>query len=239
MKKLVTCLLTLIIIGCSPSNDELQIEAQFGNEMSQIDFEKIYNVIDFERAIEEKNSINSKPSSENGNNGNGVFFVPFYSNYLGGNIWYAVLQIPETSLFIFIDFPQDGDDRAIVFSEDEMMVNFTSQGPRMFIRDAAQGWKVVYSNWCDENKTGLYKIRGRTTYIPVDQNNDGVVDFYWWGPNAQGTELDKNFLIHIKSALTNSHSWSPEGCIEPTENVDLSYTIQAQNGRLRETATID
>jgi hypothetical protein len=235
MKNLIICLLILLVFGCIRSNDELQLETGFDNKMSQIDFENIYNVIDFEKEIAKKNGLNSKSSGENGN---GVYIVPFYSNNLNGNTWFAIFQIPETSLFIFIDFPQDGDDRAIVFSEDEMMVNFSSQGPRMFIRDAAQGWKIVYSNWCDENKTGLYQMRGRTTYIPVDQDNDGTIDFYWWGPNAPGTVVDKNFIMHIKSTLTDAHSFNGN-CPATTEEVDLNYVLQLQNGRLRESGSLD
>ena len=237
MRKIVfvMSIVALCMFGCSASDDELQIENEVANEMSALDFERVHDMIQLENA-----KLSSKSTSKSKNNGNGVYSVPFYSNNLGRNIWYAFLPIQDENQnlthWLVIDFPQNGDDRAIVFSETEMMVNYTSHGPRMYIFEPGVG--VVYSNWCDENKKGIYTIRGRTTYIPVDQDSDGVVDYYWWGPNAPGTVTDKNFLIHVKSALTDTFPFSQEGCIDPTESVDFSYNYQAQNGKIKLSSTI-
>jgi hypothetical protein len=229
MKNLTTCLLTLIIFGCTPSNDELQLETGFDNEMSQIDYEEIYDMIQIENAELNATSL-EKGVNGKSSNGKGVYFVPIYSDDIFN--WVIIWAVPETSLIMFIDFPKDGDDRAIVFSEDEMMANFTIQGPRLALRDTENWPSIKYANYCEENKTGLFKLRARTTYNAVDRDNDGTIDFYHWGPGAPDTELDKNFLMHVKSTLTNA-------CNDPTEIVDFSLTLQLQNGRLRETATID
>jgi len=49
--------------------------------MSKFDFERIYDVIDLEKAKLNDNAfekgIKSRPSSERGNKGNGVYIVPF------------------------------------------------------------------------------------------------------------------------------------------------------------------
>lgn len=233
MKHLVTALLALLIFGCSPSENEAELQSEFVDEMSSFDL-KVYDMIQAESAKTNSGSSAKNESSKLVNEDeNRVYIAPMYSNDIRPGItWFAYLYVPETSLLMRIDFPKNGDDRVIVFSENEMMVNFTSQGPRILLFDLENGGRVKYGNWCMENQTGLYTMRGNSTYNAIDQDNDGTIDLYHWGPNAEGTEIDKNFLIHVKSTLTSNR------CADPTGNVEFSYILQSQNGRLRETATI-
>lgn len=232
MKSLITILLVLLIFGCSPSDNVTELQIEF-DDMSTFDYDRISDMIRIENTklnnVTAKTGGNSKIISENRN---GVYFVPIYSNDIRPHVsWFMVWPVPDTSFMMWATLPKDGEDRAIVFSENEMMVNLTTQGPPVALRDLANGNRIKYANWCEENKTGLLKVRGKTTYNAIDQDNDGTIDLYHWGPNAQGTVLDKNFIMHVKSALTNK-------CTDPTEMVDLNLILQVQNGRLRETATI-
>ena len=222
-------IVALCMFGCSASDDELQVENEVANEMSTFDFDRVPFMLQGE------NGISNKTSSKSDNNGNGVYIVPFYSD---SGRWYAEFPIYDQDQnlthVLVVDFPPNGEDRALVFSETEMMVNFTSHGPRMFLFELGVG--VTYANWC-EDRDGIYKARAKTEYIPVDQNNDGKVDFYWWGPYTNPpTEMDKNFIFHIKSTLypTFGHP-----CLtDLTESIDFSYTYQSANGKIRQTSSI-
>ena len=232
----LTVLTLLIIASCQSENDDgFDSKSTSANEMSAPDYQKIYDMGYLGNA-----KLNDDNLFKRGNNGNGVKSVAFYSN---AGLWWAEFPIYDkggalTHLLI-ADFPQNGEDRALVFSEDQMMANFNSRGPRMFLVELGVG--ITHSNHCVEDRNGFYKAKAKTTYNGYDLSDpsDGIIDLYHWGPNAEGTVIDKNFIFHIKSTLTDAHSWDPFiGCPDPTESIEFSYTLQSSNGKIRQTSSI-
>jgi len=114
-------------------------------------------MLQLENAKLNENGISSKPSSKSENNENGVKLVAFYSD---DGIWGANFPIydkddkddkEKVTHWVNIVFPQNGEDRALVFNETEMMVNFTSHDPRIRIWDTEKRvW--IYSNWCEADR---------------------------------------------------------------------------------------
>ena len=209
------------MVSCqSESDDGMDSKSTFANEIPAHDLERVFDII-------ENTKLNDNAFGKSDNNGNGVYIVPFYSD---DGRWRAFFPITDTR-YMVLEFPQNGEDRALVFSETEMMVNFTSHDPRLYIVDLVEE-AIIYDNWCDPDSSGLYKARIITTYIPVDRDGDGVIDFYWWGPNAPGTVMDKNGIFHVKATLTAGP------CNVDGEPVAFSYTIQAKNGRQVITTTM-
>jgi len=225
---------TLFIFGCTSSDDNFDSESLSANEMSAPDYQKIYDMGYLGNA-----KLNDDNLFKGGNNGNGVISVAFYSN---AGLWWAEFPIynkgGDLTHLLIVDFPQNGEDRALVFSETEMMVNFNSHGPRMFLVELGVG--ITHSNHCDEDRNGIYKGRVKTTYNGYDlsEPSDGIIDLYHWGPNAEGTVMDKNFIFHIKSTLTDAHSFNPNFCPDPTESIEFSYTFQSANGKIRQTSSL-
>ena len=236
MKNLITCLFALIIFGCTSSDDELQFQNDLQTGITESEFNRIIDIINSEDSKLNDNSLNKGDTNKEPNEGdNGVYFVPIYSNNVYNGIWYIVWAIPNSDLEVIVDFPQNGDDRAIVFSENEFMANYTIQGPRVFIWDKANA-EVKYSNFCDDNKTGIYSMRTKAEYLPIDQDGDGVTDIYLWGQRWQST--DKNGRMHVRTTLTDAHSFRGD-CPMPTEEVDFSFVLQTHNGTPRVEAVID
>jgi len=228
-KVLVMSIVALCMFGCSESDDKLQSESEVANEVP--DFKLINEFVKGK-----VDQMSSKGSSKDDNNGNGVYFVPFISNAFPHEM--LAWPVPDTSLVMYLEYPQDGNDRLLIFSGEEMMINWTSQEPRLFIVDLADGI-VKYSNWCDENKTGFYHINGKSTWFPVDIDGDGETDIYGWNLNT----LDKNFNLKLKTTLTDSQIsdtwvWPVQGdCRIATEEVKFSYKSSLSNGIFTESAT--
>jgi hypothetical protein len=226
MKKLIY-LLTLSLFVCMSCSTE-------GTEiMEQDDLSKYKEVNDFFKAQQ------SNPANElhrGGNNGNGVYFVPFISEAI--EEWTLAWLVPNTSLVMYLEYPQNGEDRLLIFSGEEMMLNWTSQEPRLFMVDLNDGI-VKYSNWCDENKTGFYHINGKSTWYPVDLDGDGETDIYGWNETTTG----KNFNWRVKTTLTDSQisdTWvyPVQGvCRTATEEVAFDFKGQSRNGIDTESAT--
>ena len=220
----------LFIFGCTSTDDELEMQSVNQHEISKTEYSKIVDHFD-----DIYYSINNAPNNsalyKSENNGNGVYIVPFYSDSPEDRKWAAFFPMSESateSVYMLLEFPRNGEDKALVFSETEMMANFTSHDPRLFIIDFATE-EILYDNWCDPDRSGLYKGRIKTTYVGRDLYApfDGAIDNYWWGPdNDSGTELDKNGLFHVKATLTAGP------CNVDGEPVAFSYTLQVKNGRL-------
>ena len=232
MRKIVfvMSIVALCMFGCSESADELQVENEVANEMYLPDYQNSIDRIQMEIAKSNENGAQSRSSGENGNNGNGVKIVAFYSN---GGFWTAQFPIFDKdgnlTHFLEIAFPQNGEDRALVFSETQMMVNFTSHDPQMYLVDLGTG--QAYSNWCEVDRSGLYKGRGKTEYAIKPDNPD----VYWWGPNAP-VEGSDNYIFHIKATLSPIVGRFCD--TDLTESIDFSYTYQGQNGKIRQTSSM-
>ena len=233
----LTVLALLLMASCQSENDDgFDSKSASANEMSAPDYQKIYDMRYLGNA-----KLNDDNLFKGDNNGNGAISVAFYSES-GTGLWFAEFPIfdkggNQTHVLV-VDFPQNGEDRALVFSETEMMVNFNSHGPRMFLVEFGVG--ITHSNHCDEDRNGIYKAKVKTTYNGYDlsEPSDGVIDLYHWGPFARGTVMDKNFIFHIKSTLTDAHSFDPNECPDPTESIEFSYTLQSANGKIRQTSSI-
>ena len=223
--KFLTISLTLtllLIFGCTSSDDESTLENIKKDDIINTEYSKIIDRINV------RYNSDNRTLNKSTNNGKGVKHVAFYSD--GEGFWVAEFPILNENGFItqvvVIQFPQNGEDRALVFNETEMMVNFTSHNPRLFIFDFSKG-VVTYDNWCEEETTGLFKGRGKTEYAsyPDDPN------VYWWGPYAP-VEGSDNYIFHIKATLTS------DVCNVDGEPVEFSYTYQGQNGKIRQTSSI-
>jgi len=231
--KLALFITALFIFGCTSSDDDFDSESSSANETSQLEYERVPFMVQSENA---KLNDNSLRKSENKNNGNGVYIVPFYSDNPG---WFAEFPIEDQdgklTHVLVIDFPLNGEDRALVFSETEMMVNFNSQGPVMYIYELGVG--VTYHSYC-KVRDGFYKGRIKTTYIGRDYYEpfDGVIDNYWWGPGTKDepvpTVTDKNGRFHVKATLSSTSG----SCGDST--IDFSYTYQIANGKITQTSSL-
>lgn len=182
--------------------------------------------------------LNENALFKNENNGNGVKIVAFYSD---DGFWLADFPIynkrGETTQILTIAFPQDGVDKALVFSETDMMVHFTSHDPRLYIWDTETS-AVVYSNWCEEDRSGLYNGRGKTGYV----NPNWEQKAFFWGPFAP-LEGDDNYIFNIKATLypVSGKIYEPGVVCKYSplsESVAISYTFQGQNGKIRQTFDI-
>lgn len=222
----------LFIFGCTSSDDDLPSENSSTIKQTEPVFMKFHDLIQQETA-----KLNDNGLFKSENNGNGVKMAAFYSN--DDVNWFADFPIYDKdgnlTQLLTIRFPQNGEDRALVFDDTHMMVNFNSHDPRMIIWDPSTG-AVTYSNYCEENVSGFYKGRGKTEYwIPEWEPN-----IYFWGPYA-GTEGDDNYIFNIKSTLYPASgyiydNWCSDSPI--SGSVDISYTYQGQNGEIRQTFTM-
>jgi hypothetical protein len=227
MKKLIYLLILSLLVCMSCSQEETEI-------MSQEDLSKYEGIIEF---FKDQQGNPTNEFNRGGNKGNGVYFVPFIS----GAIEEFTLSfiIPNTNLLAILEYPQNGEDRLLIFSGEEMMINWTSQEPRLFIVDLNNGI-VKYSNWCDENKTGFFHMNGKSTWYPFDIDGDGETDIYGWNEATLG----KNFNIRIKTTLTDSqlsYNWEypvQGDCRIATEEVTLYFNGQLKNGIYTESATL-
>jgi len=228
--QLVLFVSILVLLACASSENDFYSES-----LSTIE-QPVPFTMKFHDLIQQVTvKLNDNALFKNENNGNGIKIVAFY---LDDGFWLADFPIynkrGETTQILTIAFPQDGVDRALLFSETDMMVNFTSQDPRLFIWDTATK-AVVYSNWCEEDRSGFYKGRGKTGYV----NPDWTPKAFFWGPFAP-VQGDDNYIFNIKATL-----YPASGKIEEhgmvckysplSESVAISYTFQGQNGRIRQT----
>ena len=218
--RLTLFITALFILGCTSSDEEPEMQSVKQNEISEFEYSKMID------RINDMYNSDNRTLNKSGNNGKGVEHVAFYSD---GGIWAADFPILDEdgimTHIVHILFPQNGEDRALVFNETEMMVNFTSHDPRLFIDEFGVG--IIYDNWCEAETSGLYKGRGKTEYA----SKPGNPDVYWWGPFAP-VEGSDNYIFHIKATLTAGP------CNVNGEPVAFSYTYQGQNGKIRQTSTI-
>lgn len=226
MKKLIYLLSLSLLVCMSCSKEETEI-------MIQEDLSKFKEVNDFFKSQQNNSGNKLKKGS---NSGNGVYLVPFISDTF--EEWTLAYLVPNTSLVMYLEYPQNGEDRLLIFSGEEMMVNWTSEEPRVFMVDYNDGI-VKYSNWCDENKTGFYHMNGKSTWYPVDIDGDGETDIYSWNP----TTLGKNFNWRVKTTVTDSqlsNTWvyPVQGdCRTATEEVAFNFVGQIKNGIYTESAS--
>lgn len=225
----------LILSACTSSEDEIEMQGIHKNELDQdeLDQDELERVPFMWQAL--NSNLNDTNLFKSENNEKGVKIVAFYSN--AGN-WYGDFPIYDENgiliQFLTILFPQNGVDRALVFNETDMMVNFTSHDPKMFIWNVSTGL-VVYSNWCEDDRNGLYKGRGKTGYI----NPEWAPEAYFWGPFAP-VEGDDNYNFMIKGTLypASGYIYEPGGVCKyfPTsESVEINYMLVGQNGKIKQT----
>jgi len=226
MKKLTTYLmLPMLLFVCMSCSKDEPIET-----VNQDEFLKYKDITEF---ILNQNANSANDLKRGDNNGNGVFFVSAFSDAFPGTTW--AFGIPGTNSVVYIDDPSDGRDRAIVMSDTEMMLNWNIQDPRLFVVDFNDGL-VKYSNWCDENKKGLYQIRGKVGYTPYDLDGDGEYDIYAYNFNPANN--DKNGVLHIKAEMNDSQVSDPfiypqqGNCRTATEDVKMNYLSRSANGVL-------
>ena len=92
---------------------------------------------------------------------------------------------------------------------------------------------MVYSNWCEENKTGFFQETLSGKVFEQDWSGDGVIDV--WQIRANHPESDAN--IHVTTTLTDRWIGQPYSyigeCNEPTIEVKFDFHVKVKNGNFR------
>lgn len=224
--KLVLLLTVLFILGCTSSDEEPFLESNKQNETA--------NMNDSNRMEYLKKMFTTQDEllKKGTNNGNGVQWVLQYSGspYYPG--FQANIVIPNTMMVMFIDYPLVGDDVAKIQGE-WMMTNWNLTEPRVFIADFSNGLgEVVFSNWCDEVRTGKSHQNSRVKYDVVDLDGINGPDYYFYNPY----DKDSDVSAHLETTLTDAQLYEPgafpiqDDCRTPTERVDLRYSVKIKNG---------
>jgi len=225
--------IVLFIFGCSTFDEEPQIQSVQQNENLNIQYSKL---IDYLKKLD--NSDKGPQNRIGENHGKGVYFVPYSSNLTDrGGTWIAVVALGNNMLMVS-DYPKNGEDRALLFPDDGIMINFTVHNPKLFILhfpDGPGSGYVKYSNRCEENATGLYRERLRSGgFIPLDFDGDGEIDVYFIDFSKVKEE---GSMLNVKATLTDAQIsggvFPGEGdCREPTEEVEFSLYL-GPDGPLR------
>ncbi len=231
-----TLLITaLFIFGCTSTDDEPILESVKQNEITNMEYSKMMDYM--------KDQYNSDNGALNKgkNNGNGVQWVLQYS----GSPYYpgftSSITIPNTNMVIYTAYPLEGDDVAKIQGE-WMMTNWNLTEPRVFIADFSNGPPVVlFSNWCDEIRTGKSHQNSRVKFDTIDFDGIDGPDYYFYNPY----DIDSDVLGTVDTTLTDAQNnepgvWPEEGdCREPTKRVKVSYRVKIKNGVWTVDVTLD
>jgi len=244
--KLTLFITALFIYGCTSSDDiEMDNTLQDNVEMQNVDNNTppIIGRAEFMKLLKEK--YNSVGLNKKGNTkGDKPYWAAEYSWFFTeqGQITGAFL-IPGTDLVYIYDYPINGEDRIHV-KGDWGHMTWNIKQPKVFIYSITTGL-VVYSNWCEENRTGFFKenlsgLIREYSFGTTDETNVwriGVGPI--WNPDSHGN-------VHIRTTLTdgqNSEAWvyptQGEDCRESTTQVDFEVMAKVKNGHISIKVVLD
>jgi hypothetical protein len=231
MKKLIFLLLILFICqSCEKENFE---PYNIGEEaVTPMQFSP--EVLDYLRNLH--NSNNNYRNSDDG-----PYWVAMYSDALPDFSVFASVSIPNTDMVIYVKYPTDGVDRALVNGE-WIMSNWNIPGPYVFIADFSSGTPtVVYSNWCEEERSGHYHQRLRQQVIEIDLDGDGLTDIWSNDSNAEDSDGTVNVITDLTDGQIDVPGVFPVlgDCMDATTEIRVQGNIRIKNGVWKKNFLID
>ena len=226
-------LVTLLILGCNTSDDELQMES-FGMDKN-IDL----RYLEF---LDHLKVSQSSMNKESAYKSDGPYFVAMYSDYLDDYVIYGAVSIPNTDMVLLLFYPtKKGEDNALI-NDDWIMSNWKHGKPKSFIVDYKDGYgEVVYSNWCEEDRLGKYYQSSQGEFVEFDYDEKNETNVWRLIPEIQNT----NFSATGETMLTDGQNYksgyfpSLGSCSEPKSEVELTWSIQVKNGNWDKNIKLD
>ena len=194
-------------------------------------------VLDYILKQQESNNSTLK---NNGNKNNGPYWVAMYSDFFSDFEIFAQVSIPNSDMGMFIKYPTDGVDRALVNGE-WIMSNWNISGPYVFIVDFSDG-SVVYSNWCEEIRSGHYHQRVRGKLIELDLDGDGLTDIWRSNSLAEDSDGTANLLTDLTDGQISDYPFQFPilgNCQEATTEIRVQGGVQIKNGFWKKNIVID
>ena len=187
------------------------------------------NAFDFNKSHPLNNTLNKK----GGDKATKPYWTAVYSNIFNEQ-GQAFFEIPiiGTNLIIIYDYPINGEDRIHVKGDYGNYV-WNIKQPRVFIVDTATGL-VKYSNWCEDNRTGFFKMNLRGLVDQYDVDGDGQTSVWQIEP----FHPESNGLLHIKTTLTDAQNSEPEDypvqddCRASTMDINFDVMANVKNGTI-------
>ena len=180
-----------------------------------------------------------------GNSDNKPFFVSQYSDFFGDYMVFAPGMIPNTNLLVLINYPTNGEDRALINGE-WIMANWGGQGPTVLLVDLSDDIpKLVYSNWCEDDKSGYFHLRSRAKLVEWDLDGDGMTDVWRWTNFDEETKWNFNGKTTLTDGLIDLPVIGsgvppiPADCMDATTEVDLKINGRNKNGEIEFKIVLD
>ena len=225
MKKLFFLSIILISLSCENDNYEPyneEVEASTNDKVEALTPMKFSpEVLDYlsksHHAAKIRNNNNDRP-----------YWVAMYSDFLPDFEVFYTLPVPNTDMVMYFKVPTDGMDRALV-KGDWIMTNWNVLKPYIFIADFSAGPpSVIYSNWCEEDRTGHWQIQFRGQLSEFDLDGDGLTDI--WEPDfANGGGSTKTDVTD--SQIANPGEFPSLGnCEVATTKIGVQGTIRVKDG---------
>ncbi len=220
--KLTLFITALFIFGCTSSDEDIEMQTIQQNEIITAQ----PGPFDYFRTTHEV--LNKKGGGKDPK----PYWTAEYSNWLNeqGDIGASFL-IPGTTLVYIYDYPNNGEDRIHVNGE-YGHITWNIKEPYVWVVDISTGI-MIYSNACEENRTGFFKETLSGLVFEEDRSGDGTIDV--WQIRANHPESDAN--VHIKTTLTDAQSdhepWNFDwygGCVESSTEVNFVTHAKVKNG---------
>ena len=232
MKKLIYLLAFSLFVCLSCSKDE-PIE-NVEQSILQEDISVIENSTFFDFIMTSNNSDNNVTYKNSEDKRTKPYWSAEYSNFFNeqGRIT-ARFRIPDTDLLIIYDYPINGEDRIHINGE-YGHITWNIKEPKVFAVDLSTGL-VIYSNWCEENRTGFFQETFSGKVFEQDLSGDGEIDVWQLRACHEGSKVN----VHIKTTLTDSQisrpwEWPNQGeCKETTTEIDFDFQLKVKNNIYR------
>lgn len=229
--KLSLFVVALFIFGCTSSDDEPEIQG-----LDQINETEIGQAQLFDNLRELYNADNGALHKPQGGKDIKPYWAAEYSYFFTEQGWIVgAFRIPNSDLVYVYDYPINGEDRIHV-QGDWGHMTWNDKEPKVFIYDLNTGL-TVYSNWCEENRTGFFQENLSGLIDEYDFSGDGETDVWriGVGPNHNP---DSHGEVHIKTTLTDGQIsqpwvWPVQGeCKEATTEVNFDVIGWVKNGHI-------
>ena len=126
----------------------------------------------------------------------------------------------------------NGEDRIHVMGDYGKYV-WNIKQPRVFIVDFSTGVGLVkYSNWCEGNRSGFFKLNQSGLVSQYDVDEDGQIDIW----EIDSFHPESNGLGHLKTTLTDAQNSLPNvyptqgDCREATTEINFDVKGFIKNG---------
>ncbi|WP_297690692.1 hypothetical protein [uncultured Eudoraea sp.] len=218
-------LLTLLFVALSCSKDQpielveqtiLQDDVPKFKAINNYDFSKLYKP--------RSNDLTNKKERN--------FWTNVWSNFFTQGDIIGVISIRGTDMAMVWEYPLEGQQDRIKIKGNYGHYNWNTKQPKVFIFDIITGL-VIYSNFCEENKTGFFKENLKGLVDEYDGDGDGQTDTWRINP----FHPESNGIGHIKTTLTDGQfnvPFYPEkgDCEESTTEINFDAVANIKNGVL-------